>query len=801
MPIINIAKKGQKMHKYISIPVIFSCLFLSLSGCAQKSSVWQAEDYVSQSQNYYQRAVQLYKDLISRRENADDLRIELGKLYYGHGEFGKAIEELKNIESQQARKFLAFSYYRLGNFTDALDIFNRNKISDDEYLYYYGMTCEKLNLFDRALDIYKKISGDKFSALALERINIIEKQTGSAKISDIDPHISAIIEHAPEADKYPQAGALILLADERFQVTPQDTQVAELHYVIKVLNERGKESFSESHIDYDSTYEKVELEYARTIRPDGTVTQVGSRHIRDVSKYLNFPLYSNARVYIISFPEISEGAVIEYKLKIYRSELINKKDFVLNYPVQSSEPIIAADFMVEVPENKPVNIKMLNEQYNNFSANLKPDIQKNNGRVIYSWSFKDIPQIVPEANMPPGVEINPNILISTFVSWKQIYDWWWALAKDKIKAEAPIKEKVKELTENQPTEEAKIRAIYNFCARQIRYVAVEYGQAGYEPHKAEDIFRNKYGDCKDKAVLLVTMLREAGLTAWPVLISTRDYYNLNPDFPSMLFDHSIAAVSQKDKIVFLDATAETCAFQDLPPADQKRRVLVFKEEGYAIESTPLFPAGHNLVEQTLHIKINSDETIDAEKKVFTLGMYDQAERYWLLYTPPELVGEKLKERIQDIAISASLKSYKVENLDDLNKPVTLSYLFRGSEYLTDAGKLRIMPQLSGLDTSIVAKDKRKYPLDFGALDVKETETTIEIPKDFSVKYLPENATEDNPWMKFSAEYARKSEAIYFRQMIELKVDSVDQAQYPEFKAAFENLAKKIKQRVVLERAR
>ncbi|MDD5729851.1 MAG: DUF3857 domain-containing protein, partial [Candidatus Omnitrophica bacterium] len=753
-----------KIIKQAAFYALTSCVMLS--GCGQRTDLDKARDYFRQSQEYYQRAVSQYKNLAREGKGLETVSFELGRLYYNHGEFKLAAEEFSKIASPEAKKYLAISYYKLGDFTDALTAFNSRELADGEYLYYFGLTCERLNLYDKALEVYAKIKDKEYEGLAAERSNIIEKQVSALNIKDVSPQVSGIIANAPEAEQYPQAGALILSCDENIKITPENTQVSDLHYVVKILNERGKESFSETHIDYDSTYEKIDLEYARTIKPDGSVVEVGSRHIRDVSKYLNFPLYSNARVYIISFPEITEGACIEYKLKIYRSQLINKKEFVLNYEVQSQEPVISANFGIQMPKGRKLFIKKLNEQYNNFGAKLDPKVEEYPDRTEYKWQFKDIPQIIPEPNMSAEVEINPTILLSTFNSWQDIYDWWWALAKDKIKASGEIKDKVKELIKDAQTPEQKTRAIYNFCAQKIRYVAVEYGQAGYEPHKAEEIYRNKYGDCKDQAILLVTMLKEAGITAWPVLIPTKEDYNLNEDFPAMLFNHCIAAASVQDKTIFLDATAETCSFGDLPADDEARQVLLCRPEGYKIEKTPLYGAEHNRVRQQLNMKVNADESINVEKSILVSGMYDQAQRYWFLYTPPEIIRQQLEEKIQDVSIGAKLDKYTIKNLDNLNEPVVLSYVFGGTEYFTDAGKLRIMPQLSGLDTSLVAKNARKYPIDFGVLDLKETAFEIELPPGFSVKYIPEGINEDSPWLKFSSEYKYNDKKIYFRQTIE-----------------------------------
>ena len=794
MRIINTIDKKGKAAAAVAL-----CCLISVCGCAQKDGLSGARRSAGQSDRYYAQAVEYYKHSISGTLGADNARLELGKLYYGHGAFSQALDVLSACGLPEAKKYLALSYYQLGKFTDAREAFSKTQAPDDQSLYYFGLTCEKLNLFDQALDNYKKITSPLFFPLARARVNDIQRQARPQFIRDVDKRVADIIAAAPADDAYPQAGALILLADEKISITPAHAEVSEMRYIIKILNERGKESFSESHIDYDSTYETIALEYARTIKPDGAVVDVGSRHIRDVSKYLNFPLYSNARVFIISFPEIAEGSVIEYKVRVSRNELINKKDVVEVYPVQSSEPILQADFVLETPQDYKPGIKLINESYNTFGAALAPSVQQGKDSNFYRWHFTAIPQIIPEANMPPAVEINPSILISTFSSWDDIYAWWIKLAQDKIQADQDIKDKVKALTAHAGSEEARLRSLYNYCAKEIRYVAVEYGQAGYEPHRAGEVFRNKYGDCKDKAILLVTMLREAGFSAWPVLIPTKNCYDLRRDFPSMLFDHCIAAVWVNGKTVFLDATAETCGLGDLPGGDQGRNVMIFKESGFVLDTVPVFDAGHNQNRQSVHLVINQDESIQGDKEIATAGFYDQVERYWLLYTPPKLVEEALRQKIQGFSIGATLQGYTAENVDDLDKPVTLRYRFRGPEYFMPAGPLRILPQMAGLDTSVVAQDTRVYPVDFGQPDRRQTSVELTVPAGLKVHYLPGDTRDDTPWFSCEVTYAAKANVINFNQVLTLKDSYITREEYPAFKKAFEALAKEIKQSIVLEK--
>jgi transglutaminase-like putative cysteine protease len=778
---------------------LFILLAVFMLGCSQNLAQNNPEEYIRQSEAYYKKAESSYKKLILESKDPSEFYLELGKLYYIRGEYGLAIDTFKNSTCAQAKKFLALSFYRMGNFTDAIEIFNREGIEDDEHFYYFGLTCERLNLFDQALKVYKKIQGGEFKPKAILRIEEIEKKRLFINIKNEDLKIAKIISNAPDSSDYPQAGALLLLAKENIEITESNTLESDMHYLIKILNERGKEDFAESLIEYDSTFEKVDLVYARTIKPDGGVVYVGRRHIRDVSKYLNFPLYSNARMMIISFPEVAIGSVLEYKVKIKRSQLVNKKDFFLSYPIQSYEPVISAEFKVTIPKDKNLKFKFLNQEYNDFGANLNPAKEEKSQKRVYSWQFKNIPQVIPEPNMPADVEINPSVILSTFSDWQDVYSWWRDLAQDKIKADIPIKNAVKNLIKGKASDLDKARAIYNFCAKEIRYVAVEYGQAGYEPHSAADIFGNKYGDCKDQSILLVTMLREAGLKAYPVLIATKSYYNMNEDFPSGIFNHCIAALYFKDKKVFLDPTAETCSFGDLPLADQGRRVLVFKEDGYSIEEIPLQIPEHNLIRQKLTVKVNKDESMSAEKINFTLGVYDQRQRYWLLYTQPEMIRDALKSVIQDVSIGAKLNDYNIDNLHDLNTPVTLSYSFQGPEYFTNAGNLRIMPQLASIDISITAKESRKYPIDFGLLDKRESYLEITLPKNFVVKYIPDNIKYDSPWFSFIQEYSYKDNKISFKQVNYGKKEIVTIGEYAKFKSIMEKLARSVKQRVVLEK--
>ena len=214
-----------------------------------------------------------------------------------------------------------------------------------------------------------------------------------------------------------------------------------------------------------------------------------------------------------------------------------------------------------------------------------------------------------------------------------------------------------------------------------------------------DTSPEEYGDCKDKAILLISMLKEAGIEAYPVLILTEGHFDLKEDFPILFFNHCITAVDIDGELIFVDSTGETVSFADLPIGDQDKDVLVFLKDKWKILKTPLFNSEHNRSKADMKIVINDDETILAQRDIFTRGFYDQAQRWWLKYTKPILYEETLKQRIHDISPGSRLLDYKIENVDDMDKPIRLSYRFSGTEYLMKAGQARVIGQLGNIDLS------------------------------------------------------------------------------------------------------
>ena len=742
----------------------------------------------------YQKVISYYDQLVKEREGDIKLKVSFAEFCYSLGNYQKVIELLRDESDLKAKIIYAKALTKLKEYTPAIEVFEqiKDKLDDDEAFYLYGNVLEEKNLFARALKVYGKVKG-KWKDAAEKRMKEIETRVAKEKID----YVFKLEKEAGDfIQQVKDEGAIILYVKEVEEITPLNTSIFTAHIIEKILQQRGKE-LAEVEINYDSTYERVELEFARTITPQGEVIYAGKENIRDVTKYLNFPLYSNAKALIISMPSVEVGSIIEYKFKVYSSKLVNKDDFTTLYRLQEKYPIYQAKFDLVVPQEREVNFKFFNEEY--CKINLAPQIKVEDNKKVYSLSFREIPPLIPESKMPPHSLVNPAILFSSFSSWEEIYQWWYNLYKDKIILSKESKNFVHQLIKDVENDYDKAKKIYEYVAKNIRYVAVEYGEGGYEPHKAEQIFLNRYGDCKDQAVLLVAMLREAGLKASPVLIPTRQAYKIDEKFPSLNFNHAIACVEIDGKFIFMDPTAETTSFSELPFSDQERKVLVILDDGYKILTTPQLK--DNAVFYKMRIEIDKQENAYVKRTVTTQGIYSSYQRWYLKYTHPTKIRENIEEKMVEISPFSKLLTYEIKDIDDFDKSPKLEYTFKTKKFLNPAENLRIIPPLNeiDLDYALISKDKRNYPIDFGGIFCKKAVIDIFLPENLKVKYLPSPIDLHTSWFDFSLSYKLDKKELKFNQEFTLNKRFVEKEEYKEFKKAMEKVFYFLREEVILEK--
>ncbi len=752
---------------------------------------------VDDVRSLYEKTYQTYQARYEKNPQSSKIRRDFARFCYAFRDYQKIEEILENPAGSDEQLLLAKALARGNQFTRAMEVFSQIKddITDPEGLFLYANVLEEKNLYPQAMKVYAKV-GPPYALRAKERREAIKVSIET----EIPEYIGELKEGAaPFLEKVSNEAAIILSIQEETEITSSHTAISTVHVVEMVLKERGKR-LAEVQIGYDSTYERVELESARTITSEGNIVYVGEENIRDVSKYLNYPLYSNARARIISMPSVDVGAIIEYKVKIFSAKLMNDKDFSFLYRLRENHPIYKAGFRLTIPEDRDARVKFFNIEHAQ-GIDVDPVVTVKENKKTYAWNFSNVMPIVPEEHMPPLSFVNPAMLISSFESWEDIYRWWYALYRDKLGVSPEIEQVVVSLTSGVKDPRRKAKAIANYVARNIRYVAVEYGESGHEPHHAREVFLNRYGDCKDQAILLVAMLKEAGLDARPVLIPTEDVYPIEEKFPSVNFNHAIAAVRLGNTFVFMDPTAETTSFEDLPIADQDRTVMIFSDQGYTISRTPQLT--NSRISYDMDIALDNQENAEIRRTVTTEGAYTSYHRWYLKYTHPDTIREDIESKMVKISPFSELIEYHIDNVDNFDASPELSYTFRTEKFLNPAKTMRVVPVLNEIDlkSSIIAKKERIFPVDLLGLFTKEAQVTIALPGNLRIKHLPQNTTLRTKWFDFFLTYARARNSLDFSQKFVIKKRFVSEKEYREFRRQLKEVFYLLKEEIILEKVK
>ncbi|GAB4114556.1 MAG: DUF3857 domain-containing protein [Candidatus Caldatribacteriota bacterium] len=710
----------------------------------------------------YPEAINLYREVLSWRPEDSSLYLNIADTYRRMEENERAIEVL-----QEASKLFPYNssiYAQLG------------------YLYHErGEDEEAINFWRKALEISPEFIGLR------DYIDFIVQEEGSEGIN-----VRELIANSPSAEEYPEASAAILLNETRREVNQDGTSSTTYHQVIKIFNKRGIEKYGEVFITYNAWGERITIKKARTYKVDGSVVEATS--IKDIFPLEGYRLYSNVSQKVISMPALEEGVTIEYQYTLddYSRSFVGK-NFQDIFYLQDLEPIQICRYILTIP--KEVKLKIAN-----FKTELQPKIREGGDKVIYTWEVTQIPQLIYEDDMPPFHNIAPHIAVSSFSSWEEIATWYDDISREQSKANADIKAKVAELIQNEDTTEGKIKAIYHYVINEIRYLGLEFGISGHMPHEAAEIYKYKYGDCKDKATLLISMLREAGIEAYYVLLRTRYNGELDLNLPSFQFDHAIAAVKLNGKLVFLDGTAENYGFGDLPAMDQGVWAMVLMNGKGEFKQIPIYPAEKNQRARKIKLYLQADGSLKGEASLLQTGLF--AAYYRSLFRD---LGEiKRKELIQNSLSSSCpgsvLEEFSFSDLTNLNLPVEQRYKFRVPNYAKKIGnKLSFKPSVMERieSTSLVATEERRFPMYFYYLYCTQNIIEIIIPEGFKVEMIPEEVNLVFPFGIYRAKYTVEEEKIIYQRDYYFNSFEISKEEYPGFREFIERIAIEDAKEIVL----
>ncbi|RUM44470.1 MAG: transglutaminase [Desulfurobacterium sp.] len=597
-------------------------------------------------------------------------------------------------------------------------------------------------------------------------------------------------------------GALILYDHSEVRFFPDGRKVWKEEKAVKILDKRGIKDFGEIVIQFSTEHQKLRILYAYTVLPDGTIVKPDKKAFNVV--YPPFvseaPIYSDLKYQTISMPAVTKGAVIKYAFVLETFKPYMKNEFWTTNFFQDEYPVKEATFKAYIPKGKFFKFKT----YNMTNEEANPQVSEEGDYVVFSWKLENVPPIEKEPNAPPIGELAKKVVITSIKSWDEIAKWYSELAKEALEPDETLKKTVEEIVKGKKTQEEKVRAIYNFVAKNIRYVGMEFGINGYKPHKASEVLKNRYGDCKDHATLLIAMLKVIGVKGYPVLIPTLSKSNMDPEVPlPTAFNHEIAAIKVNGQFLYMDTTSDYVPFKYLPASDQGRNVLVVdteKEKG-TVDRTPVAPPSENLEGFKGNFSLSPSGELRGRFTFIYRGVYSVFERARLMNSTPSSVKRHVEGLASRVSPGFDVEEFKLSDYKDLNAPdVTIEIEGKDKNYGTLTSHFLLAkfpaPDYSRI-VSLVAAKKRKYPYVVGYKMSKVSEVELKFPPKYKLYLKPENFFFQNRVGSFSIEWEVEESKVKMRSRMVLTKSVITPEEYRDLRNLFNTAVKTIRNQIVV----
>ena len=548
----------------------------------------------------------------------------------------------------------------------------------------------------------------------------------------------------------PETKAVVLLEDTTYTVAPDSSAVEHYRYVVKILRPQGRdEGIVAVPFDKDS---KILSMHVWSIGPDGHEYAVKDNEMAEYGYPGQGNFFMDLKVRAANAPGRDPGGVVAYEYEQRSHPYLTEKTWLF----QSDLPRLNQSFTLELPPGFT---------HGTVWAHSKEVSAVDLEHQRWRWEMKETPPIELDHVLLRPSELalagrmtvhyaGPGITAPTEGSWQSIGQWYRNLSRDRLVATPEIAAKAKELAGDKTDFYDKTEAIAEFVQKQVRYFVIEMGIGGYQPHYAGDIFRNRYGDCKDKATLLTAMLSTVGVHGALVMVDHRRGV-VDPEAPSIVGDHMIAAIeipkgyssprlrsvvtSKTDRqYLIFDPTWDKTAFGQLEHNLQGGYGVLMEGNDSQIIQFPVLSPDLNTIRRTAKFQLQPDGSLKGTVTEKRFG--DLSERRRDLYVSGDAKEQtQFLDRVlgQDFT-SFTVSDFKVQNAESLNKDLTTSYSLTADRFGKSMGPLlMIRPRVLGSEDLRTDQKKRHVPINLNQTMQEQDDYSIELPPGYAIEEIPD----------------------------------------------------------------
>jgi hypothetical protein len=593
-------------------------------------------------------------------------------------------------------------------------------------------------------------------------------------------------------DYPPETNAVVLLEDTTYTVAPDGSAVEHYRRVIKILRPQGREeALVGVPFDKDS---KILSMHVWSIGPDGHEYAVKDNEMIEAGYPGQGNFFMDLKIKAANPPGRDPGGVVAYEYEQRNHAYLTEKTWFF----QDDLPHLTQSFTLELPPGFT---------YGTVWAHSKETPAVDLEHQRWRWEMKDTPAIdldhVPlrpsELSLAGRMTVHyagPTLSAPTAGSWQSIGQWYVSISKDRLAPTPEITAKAKELVGDKTDFYDKTEAIAEFVQKQVRYFVIEMGIGGYQPHYAGDIFRNRYGDCKDKATLLTSMLSSVGVHGTLVMVDSRRGV-IDPDAPSIVGNHMIAAIeipkgytspklrsvvtskTGRQYLIF-DPTWEKTAFGQLEHNLQGGYGVLVEGSDSQVIQFPVLSPDLNTIHRTASFQLQPDGTLKGTVTEKRFG--DLSEDRRSLYT---MGDAKEQSQFLDHVLGQDFTSFtvsdvKVQNVESLNKDLTTSYALAADRYGKPMGPLlMVRPRVLGSDSLHTDTKKRRVPINLSETMQEHDDYDIQLPAGYAVDEIPQAVKLDLGFASYESSSTVKDNILHYTRTYTVREVTLPADKYPD----------------------
>jgi transglutaminase-like putative cysteine protease len=373
--------------------------------------------------------------------------------------------------------------------------------------------------------------------------------------------------------------ALALLETQR-RVSPRDETY--VHSARKIVSASGVERVSEVSINFDPSYQRVVMHGLRIQRGAETIDALEHASVRvlDQEPDWNDGILHGKRTLLFVLRDVRVSDLIDIEYTIVGRNPAFGDDFAAVFPLAGAAPARRVFARLVVPKGRAVVTR--------GHAGAPEAVSRDEGAEhSLTWELENVHPAPVEPSTPRWFERDPWVEATSFASFQEVARWGASLYRVDAAEAARVRPRALAVATGESLEE-RARAIVRFVQNEVRYLGEEEAEHSHRPHAPSEVLARRFGDCKDKALLLVTLLAAIGVEAQPALVDSDSRAHVGDRLPSpYAFDHVIVRMSLDGNVVWVDATRRDqggTLFSQDPPAFG--RALVIDEATIDLETIP-----------------------------------------------------------------------------------------------------------------------------------------------------------------------------------------------------------------------